>query len=117
MANKLTLRLHSQEVQNGKQTFIASSAQISGIWYKVKFTRNCEGQPKERGLYDVVIDIDNASIESGKPYTNKTGKTAMGNDVIWVKKLDSIAKLNEEQLKQLNRDRFAGIVQDDTVPF
>lgn len=117
MANKLTLRLHSQKVGDGKQSFIASSSQINGIWYKIKFTRDCENQPKERGLYDVVIDIDNASVETGKPYTNKAGKQVLGNDVIWVRAIDKIRKLNEEELKQLNRDRFAGITTDETVPF
>lgn len=117
MTNKITIRLHSQKVENGKQTFIASSSQINGIWYKIKFTRDCENQPKERGLYDLTIDIDNASIEAGKPYTNKTGKQVMGNDVIWVKAIESIRKLNEEELKQLNRDRFARISEDQTVPF
>ena len=104
-----TITLHSQEVKKEKQTFIASSAEINGKWYKIKFTQDCEGAPKKRGLYDLTIDFDNCSIEAGKRYTNSKGKSGVANDTIWV----GLRQYTEEELKAANRMAMGNIFGDN----
>lgn len=98
-----TITLHAQEVKKDKQTFIACSAEINKKWYKIKFTRECNDSPKIKGLYELVIDFDNCSVEKGKPYTNSKGKQAIANDVIWVRHIVGIRMHTEEELRAANR--------------
>lgn len=108
-----TITLHSQEVKKEKQTFIASSAEINGKWYKIKFTQDCEGAPKKRGLYDLTIDFDNCSIEAGKRYTNSKGKSGVANDTIWVRHIVGLRQYTEEELKAANRMAMGNIFGDN----
>ena len=108
-----TITLHSQEVKKEKQTFIASSAEINGKWYKIKFTKYCEGAPKTRGLYELTIDFDECSIEVGKRYTNSKGKSGVSNDIIWVRSIVGIRKYTEEELKHENRMAMGYIFGDN----
>ena len=98
-----TIELHAQEVKKDKQSFIASSAEINGKWYKIKFTKECNDMPRVRGLYELVIDFDDCSVEKGKPYTNSKGKQAIANDTIWVRHIVGLRMHTEEELKAANR--------------
>lgn len=108
-----TITIHAQEVKNDKQTFIASSAEINGKWYKIKFTRDCDGIPKKRGLYELTIDFDECSIEVGKKYTNSKGKNGVENDTIWVRHIVGLRQYTEDELKAINRASLSTIFGDN----
>lgn len=108
-----TITLHSQEVKKDKQVFIASSAEINGKWYKIKFTKECDGSPKTRGIYDLTIDFDECSIEIGKRYTNSKGKSGVSNDIIWVRHIVGLRQYTEDELKAANRMAMGNIFGDN----
>lgn len=104
-----TITLHAQEVKKEKQCFIVCSTEINGIWYKVKFTKECEGAPKKKGLYDLTIDFDECSVEKGKWYPNKDGVNVKSNDIIWVRSIAGLRMYTDDDLKQSNRVAMAAI--------
>lgn len=106
------ITIHSQEVRKDKQTFIASSAEINKKWYKIKFVKGCAGAPIEKGLYELIIDFDECSIEKGKPYTNNAGKKGVSNDTIWVRSIAGIRKYTEDEMKEANRDAMCAVFGD-----
>lgn len=113
MANTVrTIILHSQEIKKDKQTFIASSTEINGKWYKVKFTKECNDAPRTRGLYELTIDFDECSVEIGKKYTNSKGKQGVANDTIWVRHIVGLRKYTEEELREANRTVMSNIFGD-----
>ena len=107
--NTKIIELHSQEIRKDKQVFIASTAEINGKWYKIKFTKDCEKSPKVKGLYELTINFDDCSLERGKPYTNKEGKKGISSDVIWVRKITEIRQYTEDELKEANRIAMANV--------
>ena len=108
-----TIIIHSQEIKKEKQQFIASSAEINGKWYKIKFTKDCADTPKYRGLYELVIDFDTCSLERGKQFTNSKGESVKGNDTIWVRHIVGIRKVTEEELKERNRNDMASVFGEE----
>ena len=104
-----TITLHAQEVKKEKQTFIACSAEINNKWYKIKFTKECDGAPKKKGLYELTIDFDECSVEAGKHYTNSKGKDGVENDTIWVRHIVGLRQHTEEELKAANRMAMGNI--------
>lgn len=104
-----TITLHAQEVKKEKQTFIACSSEINGKWYKIKFTKECDGAPRIKGLYDLTIDFDTCSVEFGKRYTNSKGENGVSNDTIWVKHIVGLRMHTEEELKAANRIAMGNI--------
>lgn len=108
-----TIVLHSKEVKNGEQKFISSSAEINGKWYKIKFTKDCDGIPEVRGLYELTIDFDECSIEAGRKFTNKRGRDGVENDTIWVNHIVGLRQYTEEELKALNRTSMLAIFGDN----
>lgn len=111
------IEIHSQEVKSDKNSFIASSAEINGKWYKIKFTKDCERAPKKKGIYKLKIDFDKCSVEKGKVYVNSKGKEGISNDVIWVREIVEIRRLTDEEYAERNRkdlyDVFGYDVDDD----
>ena len=104
-----TFTIHGQEIKKDKQKFIACSAFIGDRWYKIKFTKECEKAPKEKGLYELTVDLNNCSLENGKSYTAKDGTVKPANSIIWIRKIDNIRKYNEEELAERNRVVMEGI--------
>lgn len=115
------IEIHSQEVKSEKNSFIASSAEINGKWYKVKFTKDCEKAPKKKGIYKLKIDFDKCSVEKGKVYVNSKGKEGISNDVIWVREIVEIRKLTDAEYAERNRkdlyEVFGYNNDDDDLPF
>lgn len=109
MKNIQTIEIYSQEVKDGKKSFIASTAKIGGKWYKIKFVNGTENAPKERGIYYLTINFDFCSLERGKPYTSSTGRKGVSNDTIWVRKVENLYKLTDEELQERNRETFDAI--------
>lgn len=109
------ITLHAQEVRKDKQSFITCSAEINKKWFKIKFTKECENAPKERGLYELTIDFDDCSIEKGKPFTSKAGRKGVANDTIWVRKITAIRKFTDEELKASNRIDMSAIFDNNDV--
>lgn len=107
VARKITI--HSKEVRKDKQTFIASSALINGAWFKIKFVKGCNDKPEEKGMYDITFNTDNCSVERGRAYTKKDGGVGYENDTIWIKKLETIYKYTDEDMKEMNRVTVSSI--------
>ena len=103
------IELHAQEIKKEKQSFIACSAQISGNWYKIKFTKDCENAPKKKGIYTLIVNLDDCSLEIGKPYTTKNGKKGISNSIIWVRKIHEITAYTEEDMKNKNRTVLSSV--------
>lgn len=105
----VTIELHCQEVRDGNKSFIVSSANINGEWYKIKFVKTCEISPKVRGLYDLTISFDDCSVENGKPYYDNEGNVKQGMSTIWVRKVESLRKYTDEEMRERNRAKMRGI--------
>lgn len=105
----VTITLHSQEIKKDKQSFIASSAEINGRWYKIKFTKECNLTPKVKGLYDLTINFDDCSVENGKMYRRSDGTNGVTNDTIWVKRVLELRQYTDEELKAVNRIALGNI--------
>lgn len=112
-----TIKVHAREIESGKQKFISCSANINDSWYKIKFTKSCENAPKHKGLYDVTFETKTASIEKGKPYTNKNGKKGVDNPTIWIKEMVKIRAYTDEDYERENENAFAEIFSSDDLPF
>lgn len=114
MKTTRTIKLHTQEIRKDKQVFFASSAKIKDVWYKVKFTKDVTNMPKEKGLYDLTVDLDDCSFEKGKTYVSKkTGEVLLENSTIWVRKITDIRKYNDEDLKMINRAEMSEIFGEE----
>lgn len=98
-----TITIHAQEIKKEKQSFIACSAEIGDKWYKIKFTKDCDGTPKRKGLYELTIDFDECSVEKGRAYTNSKGREGVANDTIWVRHIVGLRAYTEEELRAENR--------------
>lgn len=105
MSNIKTITLHTQEVRKDKQVFYTNTAEIRGKWYKIKFTKTCDNAdiPHERGLYELKVDVDNLSLQRGKPYTDNQGKRVVNNDILWVKSVIQLRKYTDDDFKDANR--------------
>lgn len=103
----------AKEITQGKQKFIVCNTNVYGTWYKFKFTKECEKQPKKQGLYDISVESDNMSVQRGKPFTTKNGQVKEGNDIIWVRAIKSIRQYTEEELAQRNRDKLNEIFGEE----
>lgn len=112
MKTQYTVKLHTKEITKDKQKFFASSAEINGVWYKIKFVKDVKEAPTSKGLYELTIDFDNCSLEKGATYVSKkTGEIVAGNATIWVRKIEAIRKFTEEELKAENRIVFNEIFE------
>ena len=109
MANQVKFTIYTKEIKSGNQKFYVSSAKIKDKWYKIKFTKDCDRAPKDRGIYDIIVDYDDCSIENGKLYTKENGETGIAPDNIWIKKLIDINRYTEEKLREMNREKMTEI--------
>lgn len=119
--NIRTIKIHSQQINKDGKKFIASSAQIGDKWFKIKFTQECNIQPKTKGLYDLTFNFDDASVEAGKKYTNKEGEKGVAPMTIWIKNVVNLRKYSDEELREDNRTKLAfifdGEVSGEKLPF
>lgn len=107
--NERTIRIFAKEVSKDKQKFITCSTIIGEQWYKVKFTKDCEEYPKERGVYYLTVDLLNVSVESAKSVVNKDGKKVMTNPTLWIRKTTRLQKLTDEELNEENVEKLKEI--------
>lgn len=98
------IELHCREVKKDKTYFIVSTAELNGEWYKIKFTKNCENTPKNRGLYELTIDLGDCSIQDGKEYTTKDGEIRKDMATVWVRNVISLRKYSQEEMSERNRE-------------
>lgn len=103
MNNQITLQLHAREVKTDKNTFIATTANFNGKWYKIKFRKECAVTPKTKGLYELTVDLGCCTLQKGKVYQETTDGTKAENDTIWVAEVINLRKYSDEELKELNR--------------
>lgn len=109
MNNIQTINVYAREINSNGRMFVTCTANINNRWYKVKFKRGVANNPTVRGLYKMTIDVDDCSIEKGSKYTDKNGKTAVGNPTIWVGAIKSIEQYGDDYFKEKNREKFAEI--------
>ena len=95
-----TIITHARLVGKDKQKFIACSANINGVWFKIKFVKTCEKAPKEKGLYELTIDLRKCSLENGRTYKRADGTIGSSSPVIWVREIADIRKYTEEELAE-----------------
>lgn len=118
--NIRTIKIHSQQINKDGKKFIASSAEIGGRWFKIKFTQECNIQPKTKGLYDLTFNFDDASVEAGKKYVKSNGESGVSPITIWVKNVIKLRKYTDEELREDNRAKLAfifdGEVSGDELP-
>ena len=116
MENKYirTIEIYAKEIKNDKQCFISATTKINGVWFKVKFTKECLNNPRTKGIYRLTINFDDCSIEKGEYYENKKGEPRRGNSIIWINKILRIEKKSEEELKEDNRKAFEDIFNKNT---
>ncbi len=112
-----TLKVFAKEIAKDKQKFITCSALIADKWYKIKFNKECTGIPRERGVYDITIDIADTSYQRGAMYTNKKGESARSNDIIWIKSIKEIRKYTDDELREQNREVMLAVFDGSDLPF
>lgn len=122
-----TIKLSAKEIKktDGKGTFISCSAKIGGKWYRIKFTKEANGEPKKRGLYDLTVDDNNCSLQRGRVKTKADGTQYTENDIFWVNKIEALRQYTEEELAEMNRKTMDGVFgaeleelkTDDDLPF
>lgn len=120
----ITTRINGKEIQNGNTKFPSFTAKINGNWFKIKFTQECEGAPKTKGVYNLTFDTLNSSIQRGKKYTKNDGSEGTSNDTIWIRKIEKVVKYTDEELAEMNaRDvenaigGFQTVGADKPLPF
>ena len=113
MTTVKTINLYTQEIKKDKQTFLVSSTEIKGKWYKVKFTKSCGNVANEKGLGELEINLEDCSLEHGKETVGKNGKKFKTNDIIWVRKIISYRPLTEEELRAKEMAKFDEVFGDD----
>lgn len=104
-----TFEVYAKAIKDGNKSFIACSALIRDVWYKIKFKRNCKDNITESGMYELTAYVDDLSVEPGKTVTNKSGKKVKTNATIWVDKCVLLRKLTDDELKLRGRARLADV--------
>lgn len=123
METTRTFMIACKEIKKDEQKFIASTAKINGMWYKIKFTKECETAPRKKGLYDLTVDLKDVSIQKGKKYTNKKGEEKIENDTLWISKTKNLRKYTDEELEKRNIEALSKVfyinddINDDDAPF
>lgn len=106
-------KISAREVKQEKgASFIACSTKIGERYFKVKFTKDCLTQPKKRGLYDLLVDINKCSLQKGDKYINKQGFEAEGQPTIWVREVINLRPYTEEELNAINEAKFEAVFGD-----
>lgn len=108
-----TFMISCKEVKIDSQKFIASTAKIHDKWYKIKFTKDCETQPRRKGLYDLTVSLKDMSLERGKRYTNSKGEEKIENDTLWIKNCIGLRKYTDEELEKRNLASLADVFDED----
>ena len=108
-----TITISARQVKAEKAQFIACSTKIADKYYKIKFVKECETQPKKRGLYDLTFDTKFASIQRGEKYVNKQGYEAEGQPTIWIKQVEKMRMYTEEELQEINDAKFEAVFADE----
>lgn len=107
VANQRTFKVYAKEIntKDGNK-FVSLSTSYNGEFYKFKFKKVCTSNIQLKGVYDVVLDLNDISVQAGKIKTNKDGQEYKENATIWVEKVVSIRKYSDDELKaqQLNRN-------------
>lgn len=113
MAKIKVINTYTQEIKKDKQTFLVTSSEINGKWYKVKFTKSAGNVITEKGLGELKINLDDCSLEYGKEVAGKNGKKYKSNDIIWVRKAVDYRPLTEEELRAMEMAKFDEVFGDD----
>ena len=118
MTEKTAFVMSAREITKDKKHFVACSAEINGQWYKIKFTRDCAGAPREKGLYKIWLNIDDCSYEPSRKMRREDGSEFTTNPTIWVKAIDRIQPFTEDELRERNRNQLADVFDNrDPLPF
>lgn len=101
---KKSIRVFAREVhtKDNKKSFLSYSYTKDGeTYYKVKFTRDCQGLPKEQGYYLMEIDTNKTSLEK----VNELYNDKKLNDIIWIRELYSCKRDTEYEKDLLEKQK------------
>lgn len=105
--NQRTFKVYGKEIttKDGNK-FVVLSTAYNEEFYKFKFKKACTSNIQLKGVYDVVVDLNDISVQRGKIKTKEDGTEFKENATIWVDKVISIRKYSDEELKaeQLNKN-------------
>ena len=93
---------------DGKK-FPVHSTKINGVYYKIKFTQEVENKPNKVGVSVINVDEKYISIQDNLHYVSKDGELKKATSVIWVRKIDKIRELTEDENAELNKDKIKAI--------
>lgn len=107
MSNQRTFKVYAKEIttKDGK-SFVALTTGYNDVFYKFKFKKACTTNIQLKGVYDVVVDLNDISVQKGKIVARADGTEYKENSTIWVEKTISIRKYSDDELKaqQLNKN-------------
>ena len=105
--NQRTFKVYAKEIttKDGNK-FVTLSTVANEQFYKFKFKKACTSNIQLKGVYDVVVDLNDISVQRGKIKTTEDGREFKENSTIWIDKVVSIRKYSDEELKaaQLNKN-------------
>lgn len=93
---------------DGKK-FPVHSTKINGVYYKIKFTQDVDNKPNKVGVTSITVDERYISIQNNLHYADKEGNVKNATSVIWIRKIDSIRELTDEELSEINADKIKSI--------
>lgn len=101
-----TFRINVKEIakKDGSCKFPVANAKINDKWYKVKFTKDCDNAPRKAGLYDLTVDDDEMSIQTG---TVKNEHKQ--NDIIWVHAIVTVRRYSDDDIKEYSRAKVSSV--------
>lgn len=122
MAQK-TIRIYGKEVKTEKNSFITFSSKINNRYYKIKFTKDVDGVPKRKGVYNLTVNTKDISVQNGGKYEAKDGTIKDGTPTLWIKSFVTITKVPQDVLDAENKKVVDAIFDgdddddDDDIPF
>ena len=115
-----TFRIYGKEIKTEKNSFIAFSTKINNRYFKVKFTKDVDGVPKRKGVYNLTVNMKDISVQNGAKYEAKDGTIKDGTTTLWIRNLISVNKVSQEILDAENEktvyELFNG-ESDEDCPF
>lgn len=98
--NERVFKVYSKEVatKDGR-TFLVHSTTYNGVYFKLKFKRECERVIAIKGIYDLIIELGDVSVQRGKIKTLDDGREILEPSIIWVSKVKDLRKYTDEELK------------------
>ena len=108
-----TIRVFGREItkKDGKKFVSYSYTNDGSMFYRIKFTQDCENRPAFTGYVLLTVDTENVSLQ--KPSKNDN----YPQNVLWIKKVESFVK-DEKYIAEkdaLRAKDIADIMTDNSL--